>query len=353
MEMETNHDSSQTRKAAVGSLAIVGFIALILIGIATAIYAASFLPKAFSHLSTANVYLSTLTQPSGNDNQLQVVNSTSTPVTDTPAPTSIPLSPAATSTPVTPTTPATPAPKPAYTPPSYTPTYQVVTVPAQTYYGLPDLVTNITSVGYLRNSGDTSSFVSANTVPNGYQGAVRFVIANRGTNVSGGWTFLADLPTNDSSGNYRSSSQRSLNPGDSIVFTLGFDSTNRGSDSIRVEADSSDTVRESNESNNDDSASIYLNGSSTSGSGNYDSNGNYCSYGTYYQGGRTYCSGPYSNNSSGNYDSYGTYCPYGTYSQGGRTYCDSSTNYGSNDYDSSGNFCRYGSYYQGGRTYCN
>ncbi len=345
---DTNHGASETqsRNAAIGSLAIVGFIALLLIGIATAIYAATFLPKVFSQLSTANVYLSSLVQPNGSGgNTLQVVG-TST------APTSIPLTPA-TSTPATTTastvTPATHA--PVYTPTYTQPTYQVVTVP-QNYYGLPDLVTAITSVGYLRNSGDTSSFIADDSIPSGYQGAVRFVIANRGTNVSGPWIFTADLPTGDSSSDYRSAYQRSLNPGDSVVYTLGFDSTYHGTESIRIDADSNDNVNETNEGNNDDSATIRLNGSSYNNGGSYDSNGNYCSYGTYYQSGRYYCESSNGNN-SGSYDSNGNYCSYGTYYQNSRYYCETSNNNSNtNYYDSNGNYCTYGTYHQNNRYYC-
>ncbi|MDB5195412.1 MAG: hypothetical protein JWO84_596 [Parcubacteria group bacterium] len=366
METTQNPNQQQTKRAAVGGLAVVGFIALILIGIATAIYAASFLPKAFSRLSTANVFLSSASTPN-DTNTLQPVNNPSVVVGTSSAPTSIPLSPAPTTTvppaytaptPTTPayTAPATPtyvAPKPA----QVVPTYTVVQVP-QNYYGLPDLVTTITSVGYLRNSGDTTSFVAATAVPNGYQGAVRFVVANRGTGVSNSWTFSANLPSASNS-NYTSSYQRSLNPGDSIVFTLGFDGTSNGNGTIRITADANNNVQESNENNNTDSASIYVNGTNYGtnnyGSGSYDSNGQYCSGGTYYSGGRYYCN-TYSNTttSNGSYDSSGTYCQYGTYVTAGRTYCQSSSiaNGNSTHYDSNGNYCSFGTYYQTGRYYC-
>lgn len=340
--METTHDSTQSRKAAVGGLAVVGFIALILIGIATAIYAASFLPKAFSRLSTANVYLSSITQPNDN-NQLEAVNP------NTNAPTSIPLSPATTTT-----TTVVSTPTPTYTQPTQTvvkptpvytqPTYRVVPVATtQNYYGLPDLTTVITSVGYLRNSGDTNSYVIADAVPSGYTGAVRFVVSNRGTNTTGSWYFEAELPGAGNNSNYRSDSQRSLAPGDSIVYTLGFDSTTRGRDTVRVEADPNDRIDESSEGNNTDTESIYLNGgnSNSNNSGSYDSNGNYCRYGTYYQNGRYYCETSNNNNNSSSYDSNGNYCSYGTYYSNNRYYCNSSSNNNSNNsshYDSNGNY---------------
>lgn len=380
--METSHgtNQSQTRKAAVGGLAVVGFVALILIGIATAIYAATFIPKALSRLGSANVFLST---QDGNEDGLVVANPNG-PTDQGAAPTSVPLSgatttaPAPSYTPPAQPTPTYTAPRPTYTSP--TPTYQVIT---PTYSGRADLVTTINSVGYLRRSGDTSSYIVADTVPSGYQGAVRFTIANRGGNTTGSWTFEAKLPS-DSDSTYRSSSQRSLKPGDSLVFTLGFDGSDSGRSTIRIEADQNDRVDESNESNNTDSATIYLNGGRSSrDNDSYDSNGNYCRYGTYRSGNRYYCESSDSNRDSRDYDSNGNYCRYGTYYQNGRYYCDTSsgsssvydsfgnlcrsgvrtyqngiytcdnnTNGSYYSYDSNGDYCAYGTYYQNGRYYC-
>ncbi len=335
-------DSGAGRKAAVSGLAIVGFVALILIGIATAIYAASFIPKALSRLGSANVYLST--QNGGADGGIVAVNP------GEPAPTVTPSSPATTTAPAPVV--VTTSPAPVQQPPTYTyrqPTYQTVPQP---YYGRPDLVTSILSVGYLRRSGDTSSYIPDDQVPAGYQGAIRFSIANRGTDVSGTWNFAARLPSTSDS-NYRSGTQRSLSPGDSIVFTLGFDGTDRGRSDIRITADSTDRVSESNENNNEDSETIYLGGSSTSNTTrDYDSNGNYCRYGTYYQNGWYYCD---SQNTSINrtYDSFGNLCATSVrVYQNGIYTCDSATNYGSRDYDSNGNYCQYGTYYSSGRYYC-
>ena len=365
--MDTAPNTQQvTRRAAMNGLAVVGFVALILIGIATAIYAATFLPKALSKLSTANVFLSSIGNT--NNNQLQAVPS-SIPVTNTPAPTTIPVSPAptpvtTTPTPVvtTPTVPTvtTPTVTPAPVTPTYTkPVYQVVTVPAsQNYYGLPDLTVHIVSVGYLRTYGDTSSYTTSSYVPQGYEGAIRFVVGNSGTNSVSNWNFEARLPTSDSSSYYRSSTQRALNPNDSITFTLGFDNGNIGnSRTVSVTVDPNNGVSESNEGNNTDSSSIDIRGNSNgnNNSSQYDSNGNYCSYGTYYSNGRTYCnSSSNSNNSSNNsqYSSSGQYCVYGTYYQAGNYYCSATSNNNSSRYDSNGAYCSYGTYYSNGRYYC-
>lgn len=377
--MDSSHsshgqDTNARRQAAVSGLAVVGFVALILIGIATAIYAASFIPKALSRLGSANVYLSTLNGSENNPGVVAVNPSEPAPTTPTPA--------ATTTAPVVAPTPTQPAATPTYT---YTqPTYQTIAVP-QPYYGRPDLVTNILSVGYLRRTGDTNSYVADDRVPSGYQGAVRFSIANRGTDVSGTWNFAARLPSTSDS-NYRSGTQRSLNPGDSIIFTLGFDGSDRGQNTIRVTADSTDRVSESNENNNEDTESIYFNGSSSSSNRDYDSDGNYCRYGTYYQNGRYRCeSSSTTSNNARDYDSNGNYCRYGTYYQNNRYYCDSQNSSTSNvydsfgnlcrtnvrvyqngvytcdttssynngrDYDSNGNYCRYGTYYSNNRYYC-
>jgi hypothetical protein len=381
------HDANTGRKAAVSGLAIVGFVALIVIGIATAIYAASFIPKALSRLGSANVYLGAQDGATQTDGIIPVNPREEAPtaVSYGTTTTTAPVSSAAPVSTYAPAAAPKPVPAPVYYPTYTQPTYQQVAVPQ--YYGRPDLVATILSVGYLRRDGDTNSYIADDTVPSGRQGAVRFSVANRGGEPTGTWNFSARLPS-DSDSNYRSGTQRSLNPGDSIIFTLGFDSSDHGRNTIRVTADSNDRVSESNESNNEDTETIYLDGSSSSSSSDrdYDSDGKYCRYGTYYQNGRYRCETSSSaTNDSRDYDSNGSYCRYGTYYQNGRYYCDSqnssndsgvydsfgnycrsgsrvyqngiytcdsTTSYGSDSYDSNGNYCRYGTYYSNNRYYC-
>ena len=175
---------SGSRQAAVNALAIVGFIVLIVIGMALAIYAATFVPAALSRVGSAAVFLSSQVFPSDDgDTDLVVVPPTETvPFGDDAV--------VATSTPAT-TTPATTGGTVTTNPRPGTPTTTVipVQVPASTnYYGLPDLVIENVQTGYL-SSSNTNSFRASSRVPDGERGGVKFTIANRGTNVSGRFDF--------------------------------------------------------------------------------------------------------------------------------------------------------------------
>jgi hypothetical protein len=124
-------------------------------------------------------------------------------------------------------------------------------------YGLPDLATKIIATGYLAGP-DTSSFVPASIIPPGARPAVEFSIANDGTNSTGPWNFLAEIP---SKGNqvFTSPTEPSLNPGDHTVFTLGFNEAIPGpAQTITVIADPNDNIVESNEGNNSASAAVTI-----------------------------------------------------------------------------------------------
>ncbi len=106
--------------------------------------------------------------------------------------------------------PKTPAKKPASSG-SYTPAKRAVQL-----YGYPDLAIRINSVA-----------------PSGSRMNVQFTVENIGTNtVPAGWSFQANLPieTGYSAGGYPyyAPAQRALNPGDKIVFTMGYDSASYG-----------------------------------------------------------------------------------------------------------------------------
>lgn len=247
MHMETTTiktTRTETRRAAVNGLAIVGFVVLVLLGMALAIYAARFVPVAISNVGSAAVYLSSQIFPSGEETDLVIV-----PPTEIEFPAPSP-EPAATSTATTsvPANPGTPTANPQ--PGAPTTVVVPVVVPASTnYYGLPDLVIESVQTGYLTSS-NTSSFRSSNSVPRGERGAVKFAVVNRGTNSAGTFRFEAELPTSPSY-TYRSSNQQSLRPGERIEYVLGFDSPRTGDNrTITIELDPRNDVRESNESNN-------------------------------------------------------------------------------------------------------
>lgn len=351
LHMETTHVDINARPkgAALNSLAIVGFVALIIIGILATIYAASFIPKMLrgsNSNGSAAAYLSGLSDQSAN-----TATVTATPTTPTPTGT-------VTAAPLTTPTETTPA--PAANPITKT-IYKYVTVPSSSsvasYSGLADLTIAIIDRGYLQGG----SFISANSVPSGYQGAVKYRISNIGTNTSGSYRVDIRVETNNGTDN-DSVTGGSLPPSRSVEGTGSFDATSGGTATIRLTVDASNVVSESNENNNTEVTTMVLNGygngiyNNRNSNSSYDSNGNYCTYGTYYSGSRYYCNNAYDNNSSGSYDSNGNYCTYGTYQQSGRYYC-RPTNYynsnGTNNYDSNGNYCSYGVYQSGNQFYCN
>jgi len=242
---------SGSRQAAVNALAIVGFIVLIIIGMALAVYAATFVPSALSRVGSAAVYLSSQVFPADDgDTDLVVVPPTETVPFGDDA--DVATSTATTTTTTGGTAPVNPRPG--------TPTTTVipVQVPASTnYHGLPDLVIEDIQTGYL-SSSNTGSFRASSRVPDGERGGVKFTIANRGTNVSGRFDFEVELPTTRGY-TYNAKTQQSLRPGERIEYVMGFDQTREGDNRrIEITVDQDDDVNESNESNNDRSVTIDI-----------------------------------------------------------------------------------------------
>lgn len=258
MHMETTTiKTTQTtdRRAAINGLAIVGFIVLLFIGMALAVYAARFVPVAISRVGSAAVYLSSqVFSPEGGDTDLVVVPGDAetvpfgddAPVATSTATTTDPVFPGA-GTGTTDPKPGTPV-----------TTVVPVQVPASTnYYGLPDLVIEDVRTGYL-TSNDTDTFRASDEIPDGERGAVRFTIANRGTNVSDRFEFEVKLPTTRAY-TYSSKSQQSLRPNERIQYVLGFDQTKEGNDrTITIEVDQDDDIDESNEGNNRRSVTVDI-----------------------------------------------------------------------------------------------
>lgn len=261
--METSHthtETKTTRGAAVNALAIVGFIALILLGMGLAIYAARFVPVALSGIGQAAVSLSGIFDP--NDDNVIVIDEPTYPAD--PNVVSVPI---ATSTSVaeTPEAPASPAPVtggPSYVAPS--PTYSIVTVgseqlsPSRNYYGDPDLTVEIIAMGYLRRDGDANSFVEASSVPDNREGAVKFRIRNRGTDESERTSLDIIVENSRGSRTTERASVPAIPPGMAIDGVGSFDARASGDTEIRLEIDPRDTVDESNERNNDDEEEIRV-----------------------------------------------------------------------------------------------
>lgn len=246
--------TSPTRQVAVNALAIVGFIVLIILGMALAIYAATFVPKAANRLGAAAVYLSQVFVPADKPAGIEVVTPGDTvPFEGTPG------AGIATSTATT-TTPSTGG--VATTPSAGTPDYHVYptggTATPATLYGLSDLTVAVVSTGYL-TSADTASFVPSATVPSGMRGAVKFVVTNKGTNTTGTFDFKATLPSTSSGYTFTSDNQTALLPGEHIDYVLGFDRARVGEDrEISVTVDPSNSIKESLENNNNITTTIDI-----------------------------------------------------------------------------------------------
>ena len=264
--METTHTEThtetKTRGPAMNALAAVGFIALILLGMGLAIYAARFMPVALSNLGEAAVSLSHIFTP-GEGSNVEVVNDSNYPnnaggavmlpigtstETTTQNPATVPATPAA---------PTYYAPQPTYYAPQ--PTYTAVQVPASTnYYGDPDLTIDIVAVGYLRSSNDFNSFVETDRILSNKDGIVKFRVSNRGTDESSRFEIAIKVKT---SGGTDTDSVRapSMRPGTSVVSYGTFDANrSSGNVDITVTVDSGKDVRESNERNNDDSTDVDI-----------------------------------------------------------------------------------------------
>lgn len=251
---EHNHPSS--REAALRGLAIVGFLALVGLGIWLAVYSGRYVPAAVNGLGGAAVGLTSLFHPA--TSTLSVVPSgmgTSTIYFGDASSTA--TSTATTSVPATGTGSGAPKAPGSATSGVYPLGPGATSTGPAPFYGLPDLAISITATGYLATSS-TDSFVAASTTPAGSRPAIKFTIRNVGTNVmASGWVFSARIPT-ASSYFFTSAPQQALNPGDSIDYTLGFDQPNPGVQSITVTANANRTIAESTTANNEESVQLTI-----------------------------------------------------------------------------------------------
>ncbi|MEJ0054102.1 MAG: CARDB domain-containing protein [bacterium] len=253
------------RQAAIRALAVVGFIALLFIGMTLAVYTARYIPAAISGIGQAAVSLSSVFVPA-KESTLEVVNSGTvvpfgTPAASTTTVNTTVVIPATTTT--TSSVTATVAPTPSAGAPAnnaYVIPGTGTAVRSGSFTGLPDLTVTNLVVGYLpSNDSSDAAFVLSSSVPDNRRFAVKFSVVNRGTNVSGTWDFEAKLPTKQSY-TFSSPTQVSLNPGDHIDFMLHLDDgeAKTGDQSFSVTLDPDKDVSESDESNNYASASIEI-----------------------------------------------------------------------------------------------
>ena len=254
--MNTFGNTPATRSVAATGLAVLGFVALVAAGMWLAVYSSRYVPAVVNGAGSAAVYLGSVFTRS----------TASLSVVPTPIASSTISSTVASSTAATTTTPQvkpvtqTPGPKMGGT-------YLIGgTGIAPTLTGLPDLITTVNAIGYLPTTS-ADSFIATTTVPAGSRPAVSFTIKNVGTNTTGAWCFSASIPT-QTAYIYQSQPQQSLNPGDSIDYTLGFDQANKGSGlTISISANIANpsntatcaqTIAESDANNNSASATITI-----------------------------------------------------------------------------------------------
>jgi hypothetical protein len=230
------------------TLAVVGFLALVAFGIYLAVYSARFVPGAVTSLDSAAVSLGSIFTPAASSTLAVVPNTSTTTIAFGTGTSTVATSTATTTKPVY------VAPKPGA---ETTATYPIGGSSTATYSGLPDLAVTVDAVGYL-TTDTADSFVAASTVPAGYRPAVEFTVKNVGTNVAGEWSFSANIPT--SVGNtYDSVAQQSLNPGDSVDYTLGFDQALVGTNEpITIDVNYNNAIAESSTANNSITASVNV-----------------------------------------------------------------------------------------------
>ena len=240
MTMTNTPNHSPARRATINALAIIGFVVLIIIGMALAIYAASFVPKAVTRLNSAAVYLSSVFIPADGAGLEVVTPGTEVPFGEAPG-AGIATTTATTTAPTTPVTPTRGT--------ETSVVYPTGGTTAPVLSGLSDLTVVNVITGYL-TTNDTASFVASRIVPDGLRGAVKFTVVNTGTNLTGRFAFKAVLPTT-SAYTLNSDSQDSLLPGERIDYVLGFDRARTGEGrEITITVDPDNRIVESNESNN-------------------------------------------------------------------------------------------------------
>lgn len=124
--------------------------------------------------------------------------------------------------------------------------------------GTPDLKLEIVGIGILATSSNT--FVSQTSVGRGEKAAIVFDVKNIGDNVSGEWTFKAQLPV-PNGGDFLSETQPSILPGNGVQFTLGFENLNNpGANTVTILVDpEAKIVRDPNRLNNSVSLTVTRN----------------------------------------------------------------------------------------------
>lgn len=129
------------------------------------------------------------------------------------------------------------------------------TPPTNIYIGKADLSVKITDTGIINKN--TFQFTKTSIISSNDRVGIKFEVKNTGDRATGVWVFNATLPS-QTSPSYQSDPQISLNPGDKIEFTLGFDNpiNTYSINTVKINVDPFNYINEISEVNNIASANI-------------------------------------------------------------------------------------------------
>ena len=154
--------------------------------------------------------------------------------------------------------------------------------PSYNYYGLPDLAISYEATGIIDPA--THQFVQTSYAGANDLVAVKFRVANIGTNVTGPWMLRMNMPSRTTP--YDDVTEQSIRPGDAIDFVASFDTpTAQGVNTAYITADPLNVISELSEGNNQIAVPINIAGTTYSYNNNYNyGTGNYTAnpYGTLY-----------------------------------------------------------------------
>lgn len=141
-------------------------------------------------------------------------------------------------------------------------------VPVQKVYsGKSDLEVTLVSTGIIDPA--SKQFIQTNYAGYNDEVAIRFIVKNIGTNVSGAWKLRINTPSRTTP-YYDSDNQISIKPGDKIIFTTSFDSPVAiGINTAYITADPLNEVDESLETNNLLSVPLKIEGTYYTYNNNY------------------------------------------------------------------------------------
>lgn len=252
------------RQAAIHTLAVVGFVALIGAAMWLAVYSTRYVPGVVNRIGSAAVYLGSVFTPAPGPS-LSVVP-TGTASTTIPFGTATTTSTTATITGTGENTSSTVGSgSGTRTPVDTTPTAlhpvggTAVAIPP---YGLADLTVNTISTGYV-TAFSQDSYVESATIPSGSYPAVKIRVKNIGTNWTGTWRLQASFPGTQI---LESDPQPSLPPtsspdsySDFILWSNGRINSNQNQSIVTVTVNFDSTVPESNTNNNTTTATLTVN----------------------------------------------------------------------------------------------